>query len=357
MTVMKKYLLSLLFVSMALIVSGCSLLPGGGTSLPPNDGSGNTKTGNLINNPGFENGTEGWSNPYVPSGEADSSVVTNIFRSGEASMQLKTETASSRIFVNMTPRLSVEPGEIYRLSGWIKTSLENESGSAHFRAQFKGSDGANIAQGHLIYSGRVRGDNDWTFIELMITIPDQTAYLAVELSLENSEGTVWWDDLELYYVDPFDVNLLGNGDFRDGLNSWKVHQFDDDNEALVTVDEGVLSIESTTGDERVSVHQTITGVQEDETFHLSFQINTNGQLGTPKGASSSARTRIQVRDGDGTQIGSAIWTDKITQTDGWQSVSMEFTLPTGARRVQLEIFSEYVIGTVSFKDVAIKRVP
>jgi len=98
-----------------------------------------------------------------------------------------------------------ENGKKYRLSGWIKTS-NISSGSA--------GEGASLAVVLADAAGEVLetvqtpslfGENDWKYVSLSLTVPDQAHTAKVELRLSNQTGDAWFDDLAIMQLPDVEI--------------------------------------------------------------------------------------------------------------------------------------------------------
>ncbi|TLS51341.1 carbohydrate-binding protein [Paenibacillus antri] len=162
-----------------------------------------TGVDNLLANGGFER-TEtgsGWIDNVKPSawgqwlasGTPKLAIDSQVYRSGERSASIEGPAgAVSRAAI--TQSVPVTIGKTYRIGGWVKT--EAVSNQALIRFQMRRSGAGNL----LINVGTVTGTRDWTYIERLLTIPDnalQPATLAVEMFLEAGTGKVWFDDVSV----------------------------------------------------------------------------------------------------------------------------------------------------------------
>lgn len=172
-------------------------------ALPPaaqaeaDDGS---APGNLVLNGGFEEtqeGAAGWLNGIQPShwghwiaaGTPMLAVDEEIKRSGERSVRLEGPAGTTSRAAVSQP-IPVEVGKTYRISGWVRT--QEVSNAALIRFQMRREGTSNL----LIHVGTLSGTNDWTYMERLLTVPDNAALparLAIEMFLETGSGKVWFD--------------------------------------------------------------------------------------------------------------------------------------------------------------------
>lgn len=114
-------------------------------------------SGNLITNPGFENGLAGWS---TSQGSAVYSADLTTQNSGSYSAKgVETSTGSlGRLYQDVTGITS--PGSQYQISGWIKTS--SVVGEAVIGLDYVASSGWTPADGYVKEIGYVSGTQGWT---------------------------------------------------------------------------------------------------------------------------------------------------------------------------------------------------
>jgi uncharacterized protein YjdB len=133
----------------------------------------------------------GWS-PYVFGGTPAFTVDQAVYRSGNRSVRIQASSASRGAIYQQTN--AVSPGKTYRISGWMKT--DDVSNKALVRIQAGRTSGGNL----LTNLTEAAGTTDWTFFGQTVKIPDNAtspAWLKVEAFLENSAGTVWFDDFAI----------------------------------------------------------------------------------------------------------------------------------------------------------------
>lgn len=97
--------------------------------------------------------------------------------------------------------------------------------------------------------------------------------------------------------------------------------------------------------QRLTVHQTVTGLEAGKTYTFSGLLNV---LSTSKGS-------VEVRYGvDGTNTRVAYHTSK---TDGWEEMKAEITLPEGVTSIKFEVVvSEGATLVTSVKDFVLQKV-
>ncbi|MEN6641482.1 MAG: M14 family zinc carboxypeptidase [Armatimonadia bacterium] len=152
---------------------------------------------NLLANPGFEAGEEGWERRTPDSAERTLSITPEALRSGKAGARIVNHTRTdSRWRQGSTRTLAAEPGSVMRLSGWIRTDL-GPDGYAALRLYAMDEKGEITAQPT---SRPVVGKSDWTRSNVSLTVPANTKYLMAYLELPGAIGAADFDDLELVVV-------------------------------------------------------------------------------------------------------------------------------------------------------------
>ncbi|MEF3302347.1 tandem-95 repeat protein [Paenibacillus sp. GYB003] len=162
-------------------------------------GADGTANANVLANPGFETtaanaawaggtGAASWT-PYIFAGTPAFAVDQAVYRTGSRSVRISSSSQARGAIYQQTN--AVAPGKTYRVSGWMKT--EGVSGKALVRIQAGRTSGGNL----LVNLAEAKGSTDWTHFAQHVTMPTNAttpAWLKVEAFLENSSGTVWFDD-------------------------------------------------------------------------------------------------------------------------------------------------------------------
>jgi beta-lactamase regulating signal transducer with metallopeptidase domain len=164
----------------------------------------------LLANGGFEEVQDGSSDPdswfatrYPPTAGHHVLASSPVAHSGKRSVFV--EVAEShpdrRVDYNWTAvAKGWKVGEIYELSGWIKT--ENAKGPGFLMAQCWSEDGKQA----LGYSERpcdVTGTTDWTRVSTLLRVPEGTASVRIRAGLtskDNKGAKAWIDDISLVKV-------------------------------------------------------------------------------------------------------------------------------------------------------------
>jgi len=154
---------------------------------------------NLLQNPGFESGTTGWSSE-ISKGIIDKEV----FKSGTASFRYERKDPNKYDIISQSLG-SVSPGDVIHFSGWVKgkdiatKELNSEKGAGVF-VQGYNAVGKYI---HGEFSTTLSGTFDWTYLKGIYVVPQGVSKVAFRFFLRSkSTGTVWFDDFLAYIEKP-----------------------------------------------------------------------------------------------------------------------------------------------------------
>ncbi|MYL60785.1 hypothetical protein GLW20_25100 [Virgibacillus halodenitrificans] len=136
----------------------------------------------------------GW-NVWKPTGNPTVYVTNENFHSGSYALKIAA-TKEGRAAVSQD--VQVEGGQTYKFSAWIKTENVTSEQGARLRATYYTGN----TQLDLIYSSKVTGTNDWTYIEEIITPPKNVDRIRVQNFLERGTGTAFFDDVTLTKITP-----------------------------------------------------------------------------------------------------------------------------------------------------------
>ena len=175
---------------------------------------------NLVQNPGFESGQDGWVS-FVPPAHEGAKVQWIVANnedphSGTACAMMKSEEPV-RWALSSKRSYQVLPGEKYRIQGWFKfskdTKIEQGAPGAYVRLTL----GQSITDplGNNIYiglAGVARNPSvgklfvpqlpaGWQKIEAVIEIPANTSSVDFALFSHGVTGAISWDDVSFELVD------------------------------------------------------------------------------------------------------------------------------------------------------------
>lgn len=194
-------------VIFSVIFFACSLLPGSmisvgsaqdESSVEDKTGVLNEETGNnLIPNPGFEEGMQGWGRGggTVPKG-VESVIDNEEFYSGKASHRIYVPDGMKLGWFGSYPdrAIEIEPNTTYRLSCWIQgKDIHGGRGAGAVLTLYDAS--GNVIKNENIAKQRL-GTFMWEKIEKTFKPPAKAVSLKVSESYM-AYGTVWFDDFRL----------------------------------------------------------------------------------------------------------------------------------------------------------------
>ena len=144
---------------------------------------------NLLNEPGFELGGEGWEKRSA----SGRSIVTTEFHSGLKSEQILSDDQWER---EVYQHVSVTEGQIYEVSGWVKTIGVGVGASIMIQWL---DISENVLSTEVV--GTLIGTQDWTELSTSYVAPTSVVLARFRLFSDvdpDGEGTAWFDDLALY---------------------------------------------------------------------------------------------------------------------------------------------------------------
>lgn len=151
---------------------------------------------NLLTNPGFEQGTSGWSRAYIPASGLEMVCETGVAHSGDRSIAIKNTHVYDqptynnwRQYIEGSTLKDLE-GQIVNLSVFVKTEDAEE---AYCIILCTNADWEMLA---VDSTADVAGTTDWTVHHTGLVVPAGTTKLVVMLGLLGM-GKVWYDDVSL----------------------------------------------------------------------------------------------------------------------------------------------------------------
>jgi len=153
----------------------------------------------IIANPGFEDGTNGWSR--VTYGAEPTITFDREFKhGGTQSLRISSSDPTDTAIAQDVP---VEPGRLYRFSAWVRTAGLDPKDAPVFGTIVAQAPGAgNIAAG-----ANHQGDTDWTIESTYFVAPaGGKVHLALFMfGWGKGTGTVWFDDVHLQELSPSQI--------------------------------------------------------------------------------------------------------------------------------------------------------
>jgi alpha-N-arabinofuranosidase len=152
--------------------------------------------GDELQNPGFEEGTKGWS-IHVYGAESRVEADTEIRHGGKQSLRIQSSEPTDTA---LGQEVQLAGGEWYRFTGWVRTRGLDPHGSrtyGTFQIQLPGGHGV------IASAANRRGDTEWTKLPICFQAPaDGLARIAVFfVGFGKGTGTAWFDDLSLEKID------------------------------------------------------------------------------------------------------------------------------------------------------------
>jgi len=173
---------------------------------------------NLITNPGFENGLNGWNLYNGATDDFNASAVTDEKHEGEKSLYRYVGGTESVYNQLLYQELELEMNAEYTLSFWIK----GDPGWGRFYIingttpeDFTHGDEDNKALYHHFDSATYA---DWTKLTFEFS-PSATATYSLCFYFSGAATNVYLDDFSL--VDNYRSSLVQNGSFSDGNSGWE----------------------------------------------------------------------------------------------------------------------------------------
>lgn len=166
--------------------------------------------GNLLKNGGFEKhkASNDWVNGVGPAdttiwkanGTPVFAVDREVVHSGSAAVRIEGTPPNESRGAVVQQIDTMKTGTPYLISGWYKT--KDVSNTVLIRFQYKRNDGNGPVSVNIPLVNGVSGTNEWTYFSKPVTLPaktDQPAAPVVKMEafLENSTGTVWFDDFSI----------------------------------------------------------------------------------------------------------------------------------------------------------------
>ena len=150
---------------------------------------------NLLKNPTFEKGTEGWDFSAWRDRVAKALKDPVETHAGHSCIRIDQPKPTDS---SITQAVTLKPNTRYRLSGWIKT---NNVVKPAIAKQRPGEEGASLTiQGGYEKTASVIGTRDWTHVALDFTTKDKTNLkLGPRLGHYGKlvSGTAWFADISL----------------------------------------------------------------------------------------------------------------------------------------------------------------
>jgi hypothetical protein len=156
-------------------------------------------TGNLLKNPGFEEGENeglalGWETLKKEGRPPVYAVDHLVTRTGDGSQRVQANRGEFNVVIQYTHYSTLIPGRTYVVSAWVKTEgvKRGEGKGVTFDAMLIHNDTREL--GFYECKTVLEGDNDWTLLSMMVPAAEEKTRLRLTLYADADEGTVWIDD-------------------------------------------------------------------------------------------------------------------------------------------------------------------
>ena len=148
---------------------------------------------NLLENGDFEAGLAGWGNLWTRTPSGQLSLDTQMLHGGKQAARIA-HTGTRDWSLNQRQRLTVEAGQIYELSGWLRTEGE---GDAVLCVTLR--DGRDRVADWSYGGVTAKAGSDWHRLRSRFVIPPGMRSIEPRL-IGNRPATVWFDDAQLALV-------------------------------------------------------------------------------------------------------------------------------------------------------------
>lgn len=146
----------------------------------------------LLENPGFESGNQGWVIKYP----ATASVAADAAHDGKLGLRLQVNDDGDRARAD-TEKLPIDAARKLKLGFWARTSSD-QTGGVVLLAFSSNNKPIVDENGKPLLTLGIRNSPEWTHFEKEITLPDEVSSVAIAIrSWNGSSGTIDLDDFEL----------------------------------------------------------------------------------------------------------------------------------------------------------------
>ncbi|MFO7947420.1 MAG: family 10 glycosylhydrolase [Armatimonadota bacterium] len=169
---------------------------------------------NLLQNGGFEDGSENWS-IEVWEGTGEGIICRDEVKGGEKALRLS--GSGKEIFIVTRQRVPIlDTSAPVTLKGFWKAELNEGTSGARIIMRWINRAGEKITDEPVLQKPE---SFDWTAFEETWTPPDEAAGAILYLEIRGIDGTVWYDDVSLTQdVDVLDMQAVTPGGDPDALN-------------------------------------------------------------------------------------------------------------------------------------------
>jgi len=144
---------------------------------------------------------------YTKDGSPVVSMDTTDYITGGKSVKIVADPGDRAQVVQYVH--NIEAGKSYKFSAWIKTQGVSSSQGARIQLYFLDENDTPMTTrptNTLVDVGKLKGDNDWTYKDAIMTAPEGAVTLAVfnmpDVQSGTTTGTTWFDEEAVVMVDP-----------------------------------------------------------------------------------------------------------------------------------------------------------
>ncbi|MCM8777623.1 MAG: family 10 glycosylhydrolase [Candidatus Omnitrophica bacterium] len=164
-----------------------------------------------------------WEPIYIYKEEAVKGYIqSNVKYSDQYSYLIESVDKYAKYFISSFEYIPVNPGEIYEISGYVKSDNAKESGVRMYVYTYN-KDWGKISEKAGIYCG---GTHDWQKFSKQITIDEGVSYIKPVFCMYESTGTAYFDEIKIVKVGEEEKNLVRDGGFEQVIklypDGWRI---------------------------------------------------------------------------------------------------------------------------------------
>lgn len=280
---------------------------------------------NIIQNPGFEQASTGWTTICTESTNR-CEYVTSGMRSGSRCMKLSTEQAGMSI---IQQSLELKRGKTYHLRFYAK-----REGIDVWVAYY----GVNGVLYHFPSLQNTIGSS-YVLVDQPITIQG-TGFIntTIRIIAGSKPGSAWIDDVSLmeeYDEDEWSSlpDQLINGDFTQGSYGWEIG-----NSSAISLTSNGAYFTHTSGSASYAIRQDVT-LRRGYTYNLFYWVKSSGNL--------EVQPSIQYTKADGTTGYFFESPRKLNALADYIQLTLTFTLPADADKASVRLAMNVYANNVS----------
>ncbi|MDD5597390.1 MAG: carbohydrate binding domain-containing protein [Victivallaceae bacterium] len=338
---------------------------------------GKLSAGNIIMNPGFENGLKPHWQIRRFAGKGDIAEDDTISHNGKFSLRIS-GTADDRTGATCYPAIKVRSGETYLFKFWYKTKDFILPAADNRGIMVRFTFIANTGKSAVRYVKNFGQCGEWTEVKTKVIVPfvsenSNSLECYIAFFLWHAQGTAWFDDITLEKESGVNAADLPDPGFEEGLPPfWEVKKYGS-KKGLAGLDETnrhtgqkALKISGSAKDATIVLSESPLTVSPGEKYRFSVWYKTDKvKPGVVKtGSLSGIFARISFGDENNKTYGNVVYQyEKYVKGENdskdWRKLTKEFTVPIGipyqAVRCNIALLLWYADGTVWFDDVKLEK--